>query len=77
MLYGLEKTAQSVNIMHSSQQGSLLSGRFILNNKSTKPHYKHTHFITHTQKSPSPGTVLQRMKTVCEIKVCTVHKMTV
>lgn len=77
MLHGLEKTAQSVNIMHSSQQGFLLSGWFILNNKSTKPHYKHTYFITHTEKSPSPGTVLQRMKTVCAIKVCAVHKIRV
>lgn len=57
--------------------GSLFSGWFILNNKSTKPHYKHTHFITHTKKSPSPGTLLQRMKTVCAIKVCTIHKMRV
>lgn len=40
--------------MHSPQQGSLLSGEFILNNSSTKPHYKHTHFITHTQKSYLP-----------------------
>lgn len=57
MLYGLEKTAQSVNIMHSSQQGSLLSGRFILNNKSTKPHYKHSLYHTHTKKPISRNSL--------------------
>lgn len=66
-LHGLEKTAQNVNTMRSSQQGSLLSAWFILNNNGTKPHYKHTHFITHTHtKSPSPRTVLQRMTSLCD-----------